>query len=159
VRVHADTGEIRVSRMLGVFSIGRVINPATARSQFIGGMTMGVGMALHEHGVMDPRFGTIVNHDLADYHIPTCADVEDLTRSGSRNMTHPQAYLGSRIGRNRYCRRSNAIANTAYRATGVRARNLPLTRRFPILSLTGAGFRLSRRGSFARVRLAEAVVQ
>ena len=78
VRVNADTGEIRVSRMLGVFSVGRVINPVTARSQFVGGMTMGIGMALHEHGVVDPRFGTIVNHDFADYHIPTCADIEDL---------------------------------------------------------------------------------
>jgi xanthine dehydrogenase YagR molybdenum-binding subunit len=54
VRINADTGEIRVSRMLGVFSVGRVINPVTARSQFIGGMTMGIGMALHERGVMDP---------------------------------------------------------------------------------------------------------
>jgi xanthine dehydrogenase YagR molybdenum-binding subunit len=92
IRVNADTGEIRVSRMLGVFSVGRVINPVTARSQFIGGMTMGIGMALHEHGVMDPRFGTIVNHDFADYHIPTCADIEDITRSGSMNLKHLQAY-------------------------------------------------------------------
>lgn len=62
--------------MLGVFSVGRIINPVTARSQLIGAMTMGIGMALHEHGVMDPRFGTIVNHDSADYHIPTCADTD-----------------------------------------------------------------------------------
>ena len=68
----------RLARRPGVFSVGRVIHPVTARSQFIGGMTMGIGMALHERGVMDPRFGTIVNHDFADYHIPTCADVEDL---------------------------------------------------------------------------------
>jgi xanthine dehydrogenase YagR molybdenum-binding subunit len=64
-RVHADTGEIRVPRLLGVFAAGRIINPRTARSQFIGGMTMGLSMALHETSVMDPRTGQVVSHDLA----------------------------------------------------------------------------------------------
>ena len=77
--------------MLGVFSVGRIINPVTARSQFIGGMTMGIGMALHEHGVMDPRFGTIVNHDFADYHIPTCADIEDMDAIWLEEPEAPQA--------------------------------------------------------------------
>src|SRR5262249_41565997 len=54
VQVHANTGEIRVPRMLGVFDVGRIINPRTARSQLIGGMTMGLSMALHEHSIMDP---------------------------------------------------------------------------------------------------------
>lgn len=62
-KVHADSGEIRVPRLLGVFAAGRIINPRTARSQFIGGMTMGLSMALHERSVLDPRFGHIVNHD------------------------------------------------------------------------------------------------
>jgi CO/xanthine dehydrogenase Mo-binding subunit len=91
VRINADTGEIHVSRMLGVFSVGRIINPVTARSQFIGGMTMGIGMALHERGVMDPRFGIIVNHDFADYHIPTAQTSRTSPRSGSRNLKHLQA--------------------------------------------------------------------
>ena len=96
VRVNADTGEIRVSRMLGVFSVGRVANPVTARSQLIGGMTMGIGMALHEHGVMDLRFGTIVNHDFADYHIPTCADIEDIDAIWLEEPEAPSGVLGAR---------------------------------------------------------------
>ena len=128
VRVNADTGEIRVSRMLGVFSVGRVINPVTARSQFIGGMTMGVGMALHEHGVMDPRFGTIVNHDFADYHIPTCADIEDLDAIWLEEHDAPPGVLGARgLGEIGIVGAAAAITNAAYHATGVRARNLPLT--------------------------------
>ena len=128
VRVNADTGEIRVSRMLGVFSIGRVINPATARSQFIGGMTMGVGMALHEHGVMDPRFGTIVNHDFADYHIPTCADIENLEAIWLEEHEAPPGALGARgLGEIGIVGAAAAIANAAYHATGVRVRKLPLT--------------------------------
>src|SRR5581483_8321376 len=78
VHVHEDTGEIRVARMLGVFSAGRIINPRTARSQFIGGMTMGLSMALLEHSVMDPRFGHVVTHDFAEYHIAANADVVDM---------------------------------------------------------------------------------
>src|ERR1700676_3198795 len=75
VRVNVDTGEIRVPRLLGVFAAGRIINPTTARSQFLGGMTMGLSMALHEQSVLDPRFGDYVNHDLAEYLIATYADV------------------------------------------------------------------------------------
>jgi xanthine dehydrogenase YagR molybdenum-binding subunit len=128
VRVNADTGEIRVSRMLGVFSVGRIINPVTARSQFIGGMTMGIGMALHEHGVMDPRFGTIVNHDFADYHIPTCADIEDIDAIWLEEPGAPPGALGARgLGEIGIVGAAAAIANAAYNATGVRARNLPLT--------------------------------
>jgi xanthine dehydrogenase YagR molybdenum-binding subunit len=128
VRINADTGEIRVSRMLGVFSVGRVINPVTARSQFIGGMTMGIGMALHEHGVMDPRFGTIVNHDFADYHIPTCADIEDIDAIWLEEPGVPPGVLGARgLGEIGIVGAAAAIANAAYHATGVRARNLPLT--------------------------------
>ena len=128
VRINADTGEIRVSRMLGVFSVGRVINPVTARSQFVGGMTMGIGMALHEHGVMDPRFGTIVNHDFADYHIPTCADIEDLDAIWLEEHDALSGVLGARgLGEIGIVGAAAAIANAAYHATGVRARNLPLT--------------------------------
>jgi xanthine dehydrogenase YagR molybdenum-binding subunit len=128
VRINADTGEIRVSRMLGVFSVGRVINPMTARSQFIGGMTMGIGMALHERGVMDPRFGTIVNHDFADYHIPTCADIEDLDAIWLKEHVAPSGVRGARgLGEIGIVGAAAAIANAAYHATGVRARNLPLT--------------------------------
>ena len=78
VRVDADTGEVRVSRMLGVFAAGRIVNPRLARSQFIGGMTMGISMALHEESVMDAAFGDYVNKDFAQYHIAACADIESI---------------------------------------------------------------------------------
>src|SRR5205807_1333546 len=67
VRVNEDTGEVRVPRLLGVFAAGHIINPKTARSQFLGGMTWGLSMALHEESVLDPRFGDYVNHDFAEY--------------------------------------------------------------------------------------------
>ena len=77
-RVNRYTGEIHVSRMLGVFSVGRVINPTTLRSQLIGGMTMGLSMALHEESVRDHRFGHVVTQDLASYHISSHADIPDI---------------------------------------------------------------------------------
>src|SRR5204863_5661158 len=78
VRVDVDTGEVRVPRMLGVFACGRIINPKTARSQFIGGMTMGVSMALLEETLLDPHLGAYVNHDLAMYHVATNADIPEI---------------------------------------------------------------------------------
>src|SRR5207245_2513981 len=77
-RVDVDTGEIRVPRLLGVFAAGRIINPRTARSQFIGGMTMGLSMALHETSVWDPRIGQVANHDLAEYHVTVNADLTSI---------------------------------------------------------------------------------
>jgi xanthine dehydrogenase YagR molybdenum-binding subunit len=75
VGVDADTGEVRLRQMLGVFSPGRVLNPKTARSQLIGGMTFGVGMALLEEAVVDPRSGAFINGDLAGYLVPVHADI------------------------------------------------------------------------------------
>ncbi len=128
VRISADTGEIRVSRMLGVFSAGRIINPRTARSQFLGGMTMGLGMALHEQSVLDPRFGTFVNHDLAEYHIPTNADVLDMEALWIEDVDEHAGPLGARgIGEIGIVGSAAAIANAAYNAAGIRVRDLPLT--------------------------------
>jgi xanthine dehydrogenase molybdopterin-binding subunit B len=73
--VDVDTGEVRLRRMLGVFTAGRVLNQKTARSQAIGGMIFGVGAALEEGLNLDCRFGYHVNHDLAEYHVPVHADV------------------------------------------------------------------------------------
>ena len=75
VGVDAATGEIRIRRMLAVCAAGRILNPKTARSQVIGGMTMGVGAALMEELVVDKRFGFFVNHDLAAYEVPVHADI------------------------------------------------------------------------------------
>jgi len=128
VRVHADTGEIRVPRMLGVFSVGRIINPRTARSQFIGGMTMGLSMALHEQSVLDPRFGHIVNHDFAEYHIAANADVGDIEAVWLDEQDPHSNPMGSRgIGEIGIVGAAAAVANAAYHATGVRVRDLPVT--------------------------------
>ncbi|MDN3480719.1 xanthine dehydrogenase family protein molybdopterin-binding subunit [Arthrobacter sp. APC 3897] len=128
VRISADTGEIRVARMLGVFSAGRIINPRTARSQFLGGMTMGLGMALHEQSVLDPRFGIFVNHDLAEYHIPTNADVLDMEALWIEDRDEHAGPLGARgIGEIGIVGSAAAIANAAYNASGIRVRDLPLT--------------------------------
>jgi xanthine dehydrogenase YagR molybdenum-binding subunit len=127
-RVHADTGEVRVSRMLGVFSAGRIINPRTARSQFIGGMTMGIGMALHEETLMDERFGSFMNHDLAEYHIPTNADIEDVDAIWLQEVDQRAGRLGARgIGEIGIVGAAAAIANATYNATGIRVRDLPLS--------------------------------
>jgi xanthine dehydrogenase YagR molybdenum-binding subunit len=128
VRVNEDTGEVRVARMLGVFSAGRIINPLTARSQFIGGMTMGLSMALLEDGVMDARFGHVVTHDFADYHIAANADVVDMDAVWLDEVDPHSNPMGSRgIGEIGIVGAAAAIANGAWHATGVRVRDLPIT--------------------------------
>ncbi len=69
---------MRVTRALGAFDVGRVLNPKTARSQMIGGIVWGIGMALMEETVRDPRYGAVVTNNLADYHVPVCADVRQV---------------------------------------------------------------------------------
>jgi xanthine dehydrogenase YagR molybdenum-binding subunit len=128
VRVHADTGEIRVPRMLGVFSTGRIINPRTARSQFIGGMVWGLSMALHEHSYLDAATGHVVNHDLAGYHVATHADVADVEATWLDEYDSHANPMGSRgIGEIGIVGGAAAIANAASRATGIRVRDLPIT--------------------------------
>ena len=128
VRVNADTGEIRVSRMLGVFAVGRIINPRTARSQLVGGMTMGLSMALHEHSVVDPRFGHVVNRDLAEYHIATNADVEDIEATWIDECDPHYNPMGSKgIGEIGIVGAASAIVNATHHATGIRVRDLPIT--------------------------------
>jgi xanthine dehydrogenase YagR molybdenum-binding subunit len=127
-RVHADTGEIRVPRLLGVFAAGRIINPRTARSQFIGGMTMGLSMALHETSVMDPRLGQVVNHDLAEYHITVNADVTSIEAHWLDEYDPYVNAMGSKgIGEIGIVGTAAAVANAVHHATGVRVRDLPVT--------------------------------
>jgi xanthine dehydrogenase YagR molybdenum-binding subunit len=128
VRVDADTGEIRVPRMLGVFSVGRVINPRTARSQFIGGMTMGLSMALHEVGVLDHHTGHVVNHDFAEYHIAAHADVADVDAVWFDEEDPHANPMGSRgIGEIGIVGAAASVVNAVYAATGIRVRELPVT--------------------------------
>lgn len=126
--VNADTGEIRVPRMLGVFSVGRVINARTLRSQLIGGMTMGLSMALHEESVRDPRFGHVVTQDLATYHISAHADVADIDAIWLDEADEYLNPMGSRgAGEIGIVGSASAVVNAVYHATGVRVRNLPVT--------------------------------
>jgi xanthine dehydrogenase YagR molybdenum-binding subunit len=128
VRVNLDSGEVRVPRLLGVFAAGRIMNAKTARSQFLGGMTMGLSMALHEESVMDPHFGDYVNHDLAEYHIATNADVGTVDISWIDEddpYVNPMGAKG--IGEIGIVGTAAAIANAVYHATGIRVRDLPIT--------------------------------
>jgi len=128
VRVNLDSGEVRVPRLLGVFAAGRIMNAKTARSQFLGGMTMGLSMALHEESVMDPRFGDYVNHDFAEYHIATNADVGSIDISWIDEddpYINPMGAKG--IGEIGIVGTAAAIANAVYHATGISVRDLPIT--------------------------------
>ncbi len=128
VRVHTDTGELRVPRLYGVFAAGRIINPRTARSQFIGGMTMGLSMALHETSVWDARIGQVANHDLAEYHITVNADVADVQAHWLDEHDPHVNVMGTKgIGEIGITGTAAAVVNAVHRATGVRVRDLPVT--------------------------------
>jgi xanthine dehydrogenase YagR molybdenum-binding subunit len=128
VRVDVDTGEIRVPRVLGVFACGRIVNPKTARSQFIGGMTMGLGMALLEETAVDPHLGGFVTRDLATYHVMTNADVLDIEATWiDEHDPHVNPMGAKGIGEIGIVGTAAAVANAVYDATGVRLRELPLT--------------------------------
>jgi len=126
-RVDVDTGEVRVSRALGVFATGRIINAKTARSQFIGGMTMGIGMALHEESVLDVEFGDYLNHDLAGYHVPSCADIEQIDAIWvDEDDPHVNPMGAKGIGEIGIVGTAAAVANAVHHATGIRVRDLPI---------------------------------
>ncbi|MCR5979997.1 molybdopterin-dependent oxidoreductase [Gordonia jinghuaiqii] len=125
--VDVDTGEIRIPRMLGVFSIGRAINPRTVRSQLIGGMAFGISMALHEESVRDPRFGHVVTQDLAEYHIPVHADIADVDAIWLDDPDEHATPMGSRgAGEIGIVGSAAAVVNAVFNATGVRVRDLPV---------------------------------
>jgi xanthine dehydrogenase YagR molybdenum-binding subunit len=128
VGVDADTGEVRVRRMLGVFTAGRVLNAKTARSQAIGGMVFGVGAALHEELTLDPRFGHFVNHDLAEYHVPVHADIPAIDAIFLAELDDKSNPLKSKgIGELGICGAGASIANAVYNACGARVRDYPIT--------------------------------
>lgn len=128
VAVDADTGEVRVRRMLAVCAAGRILNPKSARSQVIGAMTMGVGAALMEELAVDKRRGFFVNHDLASYEVPVHADIphqEVIFLQEEDPISSPMKAKG--VGELGICGVAAAVANAIYNATGVRVRDYPVT--------------------------------
>jgi xanthine dehydrogenase YagR molybdenum-binding subunit len=128
VGVDAYTGEVRVRRMLAVCAAGRILNPKTARSQVIGGMTMGVGAALMEELAVDKARGFFVNHDLAGYEVPVHADIpqqEVVFLDEVDPDSSPMKAKG--VGELGICGAAAAVANAVYNATGVRVREYPIT--------------------------------
>jgi xanthine dehydrogenase YagR molybdenum-binding subunit len=128
VGVDMDTGEVRVRRMLGVFTAGRVLNAKTARSQAIGGMTFGIGAALEEGMTLDPRFGYFVNQDLAEYLVPVHADIPAIDAIFLAELDGRSNPLKSKgIGELGICGAGASINNAVYNACGVRIRDYPIT--------------------------------
>jgi len=126
VAVDTDTGEVRVRRLLGIFAAGTIVNPLTARSQFIGGMTWGLSMALHEEALRDRASGGHVGADLAGYHFATHADVP-LIEADWVDDPVPDDPVGMKgIGEIGIVGVAAAIANAVWHATGVRQRHLPI---------------------------------
>jgi xanthine dehydrogenase YagR molybdenum-binding subunit len=126
-RVNAITGETRVSRFLGSFDCGRIMNPKTAASQFRGGIIMGLGLALTEETQFDERHGRIMNPSLAEYHVPVHLDVPEIDIIWT-DIPDPHTPMGAHgIGEIGITGTAAAVANAIYNATGKRVRDLPIT--------------------------------
>ncbi|MFF1654574.1 xanthine dehydrogenase family protein molybdopterin-binding subunit [Streptomyces sp. NPDC058255] len=126
VAVDVTTGEVRVRRMLGIFAAGRIVNPLTARGQFVGGMIWGLSMALHEEAVRDQASGGHVGADLANYHFAAHADVPAIEADwvDDPDPDDPVGIKG--IGEIGVVGAAAAVANAVWHATGVRQRTLPI---------------------------------
>jgi xanthine dehydrogenase YagR molybdenum-binding subunit len=127
VRVNTVTGETRISRFLGSFDCGRILNAKTAASQFRGGIIMGLGLALMEEVLFDERTGRIMNPSLAEYHVPVHLDVPEIDVIWT-DESDPHAPAGARgIGEIGITGVGAAVANAVFNATGKRVRDLPIT--------------------------------
>jgi xanthine dehydrogenase YagR molybdenum-binding subunit len=129
VAVDADVGETRVRRIVGAYGAGRIVNPKTARSQCIGGMIGGIGMALMEHSVVDARNGRVTNANFAEYAVPVHADappVMDVIFVDEHDPNvNPLGVKG--VGEIALVGVAPAITNAIFHATGKRIRELPVT--------------------------------
>jgi xanthine dehydrogenase YagR molybdenum-binding subunit len=128
VTVDEPLGLITVTRVVSAVAAGRILNPATARSQILGAVVMGIGMALTEQSVLDHRLGRFVNQDLAEYHVPVCADIRDLEVifvEEDDPIVNPLGVKG--VGEIGIVGVAAAIANAVFHATGRRVRSLPIT--------------------------------
>ena len=127
VRISRATGMIRASRVVGVFAGGRIMNPRTAYAQLQGGQVWGLSSVLHEATEIDPLLARYANADLAEYHVPVCRDIEDITTvmiDEEDTQVNPLGIKG--IGELGTTGMAAAVTNAVYHATGVRVRNLPL---------------------------------
>jgi xanthine dehydrogenase YagR molybdenum-binding subunit len=128
VKIDPELGQIRVTRLVGAFAAGRVINPRMVRSQYYGGMIWGVSFALHEQAVMDPRSGRPMNADLAEYHVPVNADIPSLDAILVEEADPHVNALGIKgVGEIGITGTAGAIANAVWHATGIRIRRFPIT--------------------------------
>jgi xanthine dehydrogenase YagR molybdenum-binding subunit len=128
VKVDPELGQIRVSRLVGAFAAGRVINPRLVRSQYYGGMIWGVSFALHEHAVMDPRSGRPMNPNLGEYHVPVNADIPSLEAILVEESDPYVNALGIKgVGEIGITGTAGAVANAVWHATGTRVRQFPIT--------------------------------
>ena len=128
VKVDEQLGVIRVTRIVNAVAAGRIINPKTAANQIMGGVVGGIGMALHEETLIDHRFGRIMNPNIAEYHVPVNADIQDIKVVFVDEPDHNINPLGIKgVGEIGIVGVAAAIANAVYRATGKRVRDLPIT--------------------------------
>ena len=128
VKVDPDLGQMRVTRLVGAFAAGRIINPRMVQSQIYGGMIWGVSFALHEHAVMDARSGRPMNPNLGEYHIPVNADVPSLDAILVEERDPHVNALGIKgVGEIGVTGTAGAVANAVWHATGVRVRRFPIT--------------------------------
>jgi xanthine dehydrogenase YagR molybdenum-binding subunit len=128
VRVDEELGVVRVTRVVDAVAAGKIINPKTARSQIIGGVVFGIGMALMEETFTDHALGRFMNHNLAEYHVPTNADIHDIEVifvEEEDSKTSPIGVKG--LGEIGIVGTAAAIANAIFHATGKRVRDLPIT--------------------------------
>jgi xanthine dehydrogenase YagR molybdenum-binding subunit len=127
VRIDPDLGILRVSRLVGAFDAGRVMNAKTARSQLIGGIVYGLGMALLEETHVDAETGRIINANIAEYLVPVNADVPEIQTIVVSNDERNSNPLGAKgIGELPMVGVAAAVANAVFHATGVRVRDLPI---------------------------------
>ena len=127
VKVDPDLGQVRVTRLVGAFAAGRIINPRLVNSQLLGGMIWGVSFALHERAVLDRRSGRVLNRDLAGYHIPVNADLPHLEAlTVEEHDPHVNALGIKGVGEIGITGTAGAIANAVWHATGVRVRRFPI---------------------------------
>jgi xanthine dehydrogenase YagR molybdenum-binding subunit len=128
VKVDEQLGVIRVTRVVNAVAAGRILNPKTAGSQIMGGVVWGIGMALHEEALTDHKFGRIMNADIAEYHVPVNADIQDIKVifvDEPDTIVNPLGIKG--VGEIGIVGVPAAIANAVYHATGKRVRDLPIT--------------------------------